>query len=244
MEMNTRLQVEHPVTEMITGQDLVAWQLRVAMGEALPLAQDELTITGHSFEARLYAEDPEQDFLPATGTLNASPGPRSAPASTPPGAPGQRRGDRRCGLHALRPDARQADRARRRPRPGAGHPQSGAGRAGRARRGHQPRLPAAPGEPSGLPGRAKLDTRFIEHHHATCSRREPSAEDYASAALVAPDQLARECASDSPWDRHDGFRLNAAPHPRRPGRPRPAPDDDAEPVVVDGTRPRRTPLAP
>src|SRR5690554_7020460 len=54
---------------MITGQDLVEWQLRVAMGERLPLAQDELTISGHSFEARLYAEDPEQDFLPATGRL-------------------------------------------------------------------------------------------------------------------------------------------------------------------------------
>ncbi|HBS19028.1 MAG TPA: 3-methylcrotonyl-CoA carboxylase, partial [Halomonas sp.] len=66
---NTRLQVEHPVTEMITGQDLVEWQLRVAMGEPLPCRQDELTITGHSFEARIYAEDPEQDFLPATGLL-------------------------------------------------------------------------------------------------------------------------------------------------------------------------------
>ncbi|HBP78130.1 MAG TPA: 3-methylcrotonyl-CoA carboxylase, partial [Halomonas sp.] len=62
-------QVEHPVTEMITGQDLVEWQLRVAMGEPLPCRQDELTITGHSFEARIYAEDPEQDFLPATGLL-------------------------------------------------------------------------------------------------------------------------------------------------------------------------------
>jgi 3-methylcrotonyl-CoA carboxylase alpha subunit len=69
MEMNTRLQVEHPVTEMITGQDLVAWQLRVAAGEPLPCPQDELSITGHAFEARIYAEDPNHDFLPATGTL-------------------------------------------------------------------------------------------------------------------------------------------------------------------------------
>ncbi len=69
MEMNTRLQVEHPVTEAITGQDLVEWQLMVASGEPLPLAQDELVLDGHAIEARICAENPDKNFLPATGTL-------------------------------------------------------------------------------------------------------------------------------------------------------------------------------
>ncbi|KDD74495.1 L chain of carbamoyl-phosphate synthase, partial [Helicosporidium sp. ATCC 50920] len=78
MEMNTRLQVEHPVTEAITGVDLVEWQLRVAAGEALPRTQDQIRVNGHAFEARIYAENPANNFLPAGGTL--------ARWATPPGA--------------------------------------------------------------------------------------------------------------------------------------------------------------
>jgi 3-methylcrotonyl-CoA carboxylase alpha subunit len=70
MEMNTRLQVEHPVTEAITGVDLVEWQLRIAAGGVLPLMQDQIVERGHAFEARIYAEDPDNNFMPATGTLH------------------------------------------------------------------------------------------------------------------------------------------------------------------------------
>ncbi len=79
MEMNTRLQVEHPVTEMVTGTDLVEWQLRVASGEKLPKTQNEIALSGHAFEARIYAEDAAKGFLPATGTLHHLAFPDKAP---------------------------------------------------------------------------------------------------------------------------------------------------------------------
>ncbi|MFI0846961.1 acetyl/propionyl/methylcrotonyl-CoA carboxylase subunit alpha [Mesorhizobium sp. IMUNJ 23232] len=93
MEMNTRLQVEHPVTEMVTRVDLVEWQLRVASGEPLPKSQEEISLDGHAFEARLYAEDASKGFLPATGTLHHLKFPAAAPGGNIRVETGVRAGD-------------------------------------------------------------------------------------------------------------------------------------------------------
>ncbi|MDT8877851.1 acetyl/propionyl/methylcrotonyl-CoA carboxylase subunit alpha [Halomonas saccharevitans] len=242
MEMNTRLQVEHPVTEMITGQDLVEWQLRVAMGEALPLAQDELTITGHSFEARLYAEDPEQDFLPATGTLTRFAmdleGAELDPARVRLDS-GVETGDAvsmhydpmlaKLIVHGN--DRTQALATLNRALAALDVQGVVTNRAFLQRLATHPAFQAC-----------ELDTRFIEKNEATLfAPKQYSTEEYAGAALVGLHQLARECESDSPWDRHDGFRVNA-PHTIRIALCNPAhaqDDDDSEAVVVvEGTRER------
>jgi len=240
MEMNTRLQVEHPVTEMITGQDLVEWQLRVAMGEPLPCRQDELTITGHSFEARIYAEDPEQDFLPATGLLTrfaldlegAGLGADQVRLDS-----GVESGDTvsmhydpmlaKLIVHGVDRDAALATLNRAL----AALDVQGVV----TNRAFLQRLANHPGFKN-----VELDTRFIERNEATLfAPHQFSTEDYASAALIGLHQLAQECESDSPWGRHDGFRLNA-PHTIRIALCDPASaqaaDNDSAVVVVEGKR--------
>ena len=209
IEMNTRVQVEHPVTEMITGEDLVEWQLAVAAGLPLPRAQNELAITGHAFEARLYAEDPAQDFLPATGTLE------------------------RFGLD-LTGAALDAERVRLDSGVATGDAVSmhydpmlaklivhgddrdqALATLNRALAAldvvgvttNRAFLQRLAGHPAFQ--RAELDTRFIEHHHDELfADRAPDAATYARVALQALDHLQGQ-ASDAPWARRDGWRLNA-----------------------------------
>ncbi|WP_136067823.1 acetyl/propionyl/methylcrotonyl-CoA carboxylase subunit alpha [Modicisalibacter radicis] len=210
MEMNTRLQVEHPVTEMITGEDLVEWQLRVAAGLPLPKKQSELTISGHAFEARLYAEDPEQDFLPATGTLV-----RFGLDLTGAGL-GAERVRLDSGVEAgdavsMHYDPMLAklivhgyDRAQALAtlnRALAALDVSGVV----TNRAFLQRLASHPAFAG-----AELTTRFIEHHEqALFAPTALDEADYARAALVALDCLHSEAANDSPWQRRDGWRLNA-----------------------------------
>ncbi|WP_158774452.1 acetyl-CoA carboxylase biotin carboxylase subunit [Cobetia sp. L2A1] len=214
MEMNTRLQVEHPVTEMITGEDLVEWQLRIARGEPLPRQQDELRLEGHSFEARLYAEDPDNDFLPATGVLErfrldldgAGLDARQVRLDS-----GVAEGDE-VSMHydpmlakliTFGPTREQALEVLLRALAALEV------RGVTTNRAFLTRLAAHADFRS-----ATLDTRFIERHHASLF---PVAEldhpTVASSALLALSRLAEQAANEghsgqpaSPWARRDGWR--------------------------------------
>lgn len=212
MEMNTRLQVEHPVTEMITGQDLVEWQLRVAAGEALPQPQEDLNIVGHAVEVRVYAENPRKKFFPSTGRLRR--------LSPPPEGPhvrldtGVRQGDE-VTIHYDPMIAKlivwdsSRDMALRRMRDGLDRFQI-AGVTSNIEF-----LSAVIAHPSFVAG--DLDTGFIDKH----------AEELIPAVGNAPDRVLATACLDvllrrkaqlqpgdpfSPWARVDGWRLNDEGH--------------------------------
>jgi acetyl-CoA carboxylase biotin carboxylase subunit len=199
MEMNTRLQVEHPVTEAITGLDLVEWQLRVAAGEKLPKTQSELKIDGHALEARLYAEDPNNNFLPSVGTLERLRFPEGVRVDS-----GVREGD----AVTMYYDPMIAKII--------AHGTTREEAIGKLSEGlsqievagvwtNNAFLIRALNEPDFQKG--EIDTGFIERHQKTLLPAEgtPPADVLASAASF----VVREAADESggPWDARDGFRL-------------------------------------
>ncbi|WP_417463836.1 acetyl/propionyl/methylcrotonyl-CoA carboxylase subunit alpha [Kordiimonas sp.] len=207
MEMNTRLQVEHPVTEMITGQDLVEWQIRIAEGQPLPLSQDEIEVLsdGHAVEVRLYAEDPYNDFMPSIGTLGmfdpfADAGPTGRIDA------GVRAGDT-VSIHydpmiakliAWGEDREQAIDAitalvRETPVTGLAT--------------NRDFLLRALQEPDFRSG--DVHTGFIENHNESLlTAKKAEAEDYAVAAFAIAANRRSQTDGSDPWAIHDGFRLN------------------------------------
>ncbi len=209
MEMNTRLQVEHPVTEAVTGLDLVEWQLRVASGERLPLAQREIACRGHAVEARVCAEDPSKGFVPSAGRLRLAQWPEPAPGIRVDA--GFESGDtvpthydsllgKVIGHGATRAEAlAQLGRGLARVRI-----------AGVAT--NVAWLARAIAHPAFRAG--ELSTAFSADHGAALANGADAAEIacFAGAALLA--SLAPRAERSSPWDAADGFRLNLAPEVR------------------------------
>jgi acetyl/propionyl-CoA carboxylase alpha subunit len=211
LEMNTRLQVEHPVTEMVTGQDLVAWQLKVAAGEPLPRTQEALVCRGHAVEVRLYAEDPAAGFLPASGTVTGLALPEALPGVRVDA--GVRLGDV-VGTHydplLAKIAARGDDRAQALGRL--------AGALDRTRvRGLVTNLPFLRALlASDAVRRGPVTTGWLEEWaSALLPSSEPSTEDLATAALaVALLRAEAVAASDDPFRRLRGFRIAAPPAER------------------------------
>ena len=212
MEMNTRLQVEHPVTEFVAGLDLVEWQFRVAGGAPLPLRQDEVRLTGHAVEARLYAEDPQRGFLPSSGKLAHIAWPAEGPGLRID--TGVRGGDIVAPFYdpmLAKVIAHGADRD-------AARESLAAALAATEVVGPQTNrafLGACLTHPDFAA--ARLDTRFIDRHLAALVPAPVPAPDaaFVLAALWLAEGWARAATAGggaaSPWARADGWRLNAAP---------------------------------
>ncbi len=212
IEMNTRLQVEHPVTEMITGLDLVEWQLRVASGEPLPRAQEQIVRRGHAFEARIYAEDPQRDFLPAIGKLtHLRPPEEGVHVRVDTGVSA---GDEISVYYdpmiakLITWDEDRDSALRRLQRALAAYQVAGVAT-------NVSFLSLIAGHPAF--SQAQIDTGFIERHRAdlAMTRQPVSDEGLALAALAVA--LRRSAAvrsqqsadPDSPWNTANGWRLNA-----------------------------------
>jgi 3-methylcrotonyl-CoA carboxylase alpha subunit len=209
MEMNTRLQVEHPVTEAITGLDLVEWQFRIAAGETLPLTQDRVPLRGHAVEARIYAEDPSRGFLPSTGTLLALQFPDGVRVDT-----GVERGS------AITPyyDPMIAKMIAHAPTREVALDKLAVGLEHTVAAGPHTNLALLAALCRSEKFRSgTFDTGFIERNLTTLAG---DADNRAVAALGAATLLARDMARieqsldraadmpPSPWDRTDGFQLN------------------------------------
>jgi 3-methylcrotonyl-CoA carboxylase alpha subunit len=219
MEMNTRLQVEHPVTELITGLDLVEWQLQVAAGARLPLKQEQLRISGHAIEARIYAEDPDREFLPQAGRIGhlrfaandarydhgVEAGATISPYYDPMIAKLAVHGDDRTEAVKKLRDALGATEI------------SGIVT-------NVPFLARLASHADFLAG--NVDTGFIERHRATLFPARPPAG--ADEILLAALGLFAAGANASPWDRRDGWRLNAQPRERIA-----LTGEDGKPVTVE-----------
>jgi 3-methylcrotonyl-CoA carboxylase alpha subunit len=208
MEMNTRLQVEHPVTEMVTGIDLVAWQLRVAAGEPLPLAQHEVACHGHAIEVRLYAEDPARDFLPASGPVDWF--------DTPAGDghlrvdAGVRAGDA-VGVHYDPMIAKLIVHGADRHEAAARLVRALAATDVGPLASNLPFLRALATHPAWL--EADVDTGFIRRHaESLAPARMPRNDALAAAAAYLLSTPVVEGAG--PWERLRGFRLNLPRHER------------------------------
>ncbi|HEX3881679.1 MAG TPA: acetyl-CoA carboxylase biotin carboxylase subunit [Stellaceae bacterium] len=206
MEMNTRLQVEHPVTEAVTGLDLVEWQLRVAAGETLPRRQNQIALDGHAIEVRLYAENPARGFLPATGTLHGLrlPVPEAARVDT-----GVREGDAVTPFYdamiakivAWGPDREAARRRLARALGDSAVYGPATNLAFLARIAGDAEFAAA-----------KVDTGFIERRRDTLIPPPAPVPPVVLAAAVWH-RFAGAPRSGDPWSRRDGWRLNTPPAP-------------------------------
>jgi acetyl-CoA carboxylase biotin carboxylase subunit len=201
MEMNTRLQVEHPVTEAITGLDLVEWQLRVAAGEKLALAQNEIHLNGHAMEVRLYAEDPQADFLPSTGTLERLHLPENVRVDS-----GVREGDAVTPFYdpmiakvIAHSDKRESAAAK------LAHALEETQIAGL--RTNNAFLIRALKHPDFISG--DIDTGFIPRHQSELipPKSEPPLHLLGQAALFLVREREQAHRSGDPWDSDDGFRL-------------------------------------